>query len=530
MKLANGNWRIASRDIFRGYKCNHCTVLSMAVAAGQKDVLEKVKPYEEDLSMKLPIIQGNIWERQIFDELIESIGDNFVELSSFDMNDTINQMKMQTPVIAQGYMTKMLGGVMWSGLADLLIRDDYEFVYINQKLSAVQKPTGDSTKYSVFDVKHSGKAKDSYRLQVASYHEVLVELGFAGGDPGLVLKGYELPRFDAQTVLQELIDARAPLLETLNAHDPNMPFDIDSMQFHCTKPSTCLDVYCDYPKQCKQEFLAEDHLFQLPTKFHTHLISLQEAGYPTVASLLDLDPDTEIPGLKQHFVHHYTRWAAIVHKEKTSGKPFYSQIAKPTEVGLPELSEGDLFFDIEWFNPVGNVDDLNFMWGVVDSKDEFFAFLGDDYEEEKTAFREFIEFSMAKLESDPNMHIYHYHNPEPLRMKKLSERYDYLHREVEMLLPTMIDLKKVAGRSIEPGSGSYSIKKLERYYEADNKLNRTGLVAAGADALLQYHLYAVAKQQGRDQDAKEIMQMILDYNEDDCLSTKLLAEWLHSIS
>jgi len=58
-------------------------------------------------------------------------------------------------------------------------------------------------------------------------------------------------------------------------------------------------------------------------------------------------------------------------------------------------------------------------------------------------------------------------------------RYDYLHTEIELLLPRMIDLKKVANLSIEPGSGSYSIKKLERYYEADNKLNREGLVAAG---------------------------------------------------
>jgi predicted RecB family nuclease len=43
-------------------------------------------------------------------------------------------------------------------------------------------------------------------------------------------------------------------------------------------------------------------------------------------------------------------------------------------------------------------------------------------------------------------------------------------------------------------------------------------------------MYAEAKKAGKDQEAKDIMQMILDYNEDDCLSTKLLAEWLHSIS
>lgn len=55
-------------------------------------------------------------------------------------------------------------------------------------------------------------------------------------------------------------------------------------------------------------------------------------------------------------------------------------------------------------------------------------------------------------------------------------------------------------------------------------------MAAGADALLQYHLYAEAKKLGKDQQAQDIMQLISDYNQDDCLSTKLLAEWLHLIS
>ena len=43
-------------------------------------------------------------------------------------------------------------------------------------------------------------------------------------------------------------------------------------------------------------------------------------------------------------------------------------------------------------------------------------------------------------------------------------------------------------------------------------------------------MYAEAKKAGNETEAKEIMQMTFDYNEDDCLSTKLLAELLQSIS
>ena len=530
MKVKNGQWRIASRDIFRGFKCTHCTHLSMAVAAGQEDIINKVKPYEEDLSMKLPIIQGNIWERQIFDELIESIGDDFHELESFSMDDSLEAMHHGYPIIAQAYMTKTYDDIIWSGLVDLLVRDDYELYYEDNKIAA-RKTEGDSTKYQVFDIKHSKEDKEAYQLQIANYHEVLLELGYASDKrPGLVLKDFKIPTYDYALIKKKLDNARDPLFDMLRKHAPNEPFEESKMLWHCLKPSTCLDVYCDYPKLCKEEFMREDHLFQLPTAHHTHLPKLQSAGLGTVESLIGVDSFAEVPGLKPEYVEHYTRWAQIVHEEKTSGKPYYRQIARPTSVGLPELSPGDLFFDIEWFNPVGNVNDLNFMWGAVDSDGEFHAFLADDYEEEKKAFQDFIVFSMKKLEEDPNMHIYHYHNPEPIRMQKMRDRYDYLHTEIELLLPRMVDLKKVANKSIEPGSGSYSIKKLERYYEADNKLNRDGLVAGGGDALLQYHLYAEAKKAGNDTEAKDIMQMILDYNEDDCLSTKLLAEWLHSIS
>jgi uncharacterized protein len=502
----------------------------MAVAAGQEDIIEIVKDYEEDLSNKLPIIQGNIWERQVFDELAESIGDDFHELESFSMDDSLEAMHHGYPLIAQAYMTKTYDDIFWSGFVDLLVRDDYELYYEDNKIAA-RKTDGDPTKYQVFDIKHSKEDKESYQLQIANYHEVLLELGYASEKgPGLVLKDFKIPTYDYVLIKKKLDNARDPLFEMLRKHAPDEPFDKDKMLWHCLKPGTCDDVYCDYPKLCKEKFLEEDHVFQLHYTHHTHVPKLQAAGLGTIESLTQIDSSVEVPGLKPEFVERYTRWAQIIQQEKSNGEPYYQQIARPTTVGLPPLSPGDLFFDIEWFNPVGNVNDLNFMWGAVDSEGEFHAFLADDYEEEKKAFQDFIVFAMKKLEQDPNMHIYHFHNPEPLRMQKMRDRYDYLHTEIELLLPRMVDLLKIAKESIEPGSGSYSIKKLERYYEADNKLNREGLVAAGSDALLQYHMYAEAKKAGKDQEAKDIMQMILDYNEDDCLSTKLLAEWLHSIS
>ena len=94
----------------------------------------------------------------------------------------------------------------------------------------------------------------------------------------------------------------------------------------------------------------------------------------------------------------------------------------------------------------------------------------------------------------------------------------------------MFDLMKVTEASFVPGSGSYSIKSLEAYYDADSKLNRGGLVKGGADAMYQFELFRVAIADEKDSaKARAIMQVIADYNKDDCLSTKLMYDWLRKL-
>jgi uncharacterized protein len=93
----------------------------------------------------------------------------------------------------------------------------------------------------------------------------------------------------------------------------------------------------------------------------------------------------------------------------------------------------------------------------------------------------------------------------------------------------MVDLRPIAMNAFTPGSGSYSIKSLENYYDADSKLQRDKLVKGGADAMYQFELFRVALAIGESAKAEQIMKVITDYNKDDCLSTKLLYDWLRSL-
>jgi uncharacterized protein len=188
-----------------------------------------------------------------------------------------------------------------------------------------------------------------------------------------------------------------------------------------------------------------------------------------------------------------------------------------------------LFFDIEWFNPVTSDQALVFMFGVVDAHEDFKVFTTDDFAGELKAFDDFIDFAFAGLASSEG-HIYHYNNPETVYLKKLSARYgSHRPKDVKFLLSRMVDLMKEAQKAMIPGSGSYSIKKLERYYDADTKLKRDKLVKGGEDAMLNFHLRLEALSVGDVSRPNALLDNISRYNRDDCLSTKLLRDWLFGL-
>jgi predicted RecB family nuclease len=55
-------------------------------------------------------------------------------------------------------------------------------------------------------------------------------------------------------------------------------------------------------------------------------------------------------------------------------------------------------------------------------------------------------------------------------------------------------------------------------------------VLGGSDAMYQFELFRVELDENGDlEKANEVMKAITDYNKDDCLSTKLLYDWLRGL-
>jgi uncharacterized protein len=296
----------------------------------------------------------------------------------------------------------------------------------------------------------------------------------------------------------------------------------------CATKSVCEDIFCSFPDLCAKIRFDQDTLEQLPGGLPQHRAALNSVGVFTTLQLSVWPPDRPIDKLTDAMRLKYIDWSQVIQQERNQG-PSVRQIAAPNQAGLPKPDSGDLFFDIEWFNPL-DAEELIFMFGVVDAAEEFTAFLADDVAQERKAFEDFVWFATNNLRQHPSSHIYHYSDPEPGRLRKLAARYGLLQAEVETLVANMVDLKRVAKASIMPGCGGYSIKQLERYYSAESKLNRGSLVKGGDDAMYQYYQFVQLTNAGKTAEAAAVMQVILDYNRDDCLSTKLLAQWLDSLN
>ena len=535
MRIDNsGNWAFASRDLFKATECEHCVRLSMAVKAQVPSVLAKVEPFIEDLAKKLPIIQGNQRERIVFDQIKASLPEgDFVELVKPTVEETFETMTRFVPVIAQGYFVTKPQGYEWSGYADLLVLEGYDLHQLEDGTIAASK-IGDVPKephYMPWDIKNSSQGDPKYQIQLAGYLDALQQINMASEQPmGIVLsfsKG--IVRYDPQQSMTLYRNALSKLVAILNQTTPATITDDFVTNWSCVKKSVCADIYCEYPRLCIKTFKENRVLELLPKMHHTHSPKLLAAGINNVSDLASCSEPPEVEGLSPEFTERYWRAARVMQLEFDGQKALMSKIAGSPE--LPPPTDQDLFFDIEWFNPVDSNGEFIFMFGLVSADESFKAFIAETPEDELAQFDEFLDFSLERLRANPEMHIYHFHNPEPQKVAMLVQRYGS-HRtaDAETLIARMVDLRPVAMDAFIPGSGSYSIKSLEKYYDADSKLQRDKLVKGGADAMYQFELFRVAFGNGERAEADQIMKVITDYNKDDCLSTKLLYDWLGQLS
>jgi uncharacterized protein len=179
----------------------------------------------------------------------------------------------------------------------------------------------------------------------------------------------------------------------------------------------------------------------------------------------------------------------------------------------------EIFLDLEGTDQPGHEDELvqvDYLIGALirkDGREEYRPFIAHRLQDEGTMFREFMEF----MRTQRDYVIYHWHNYESWHIRKLGQRHG-LEDEVEgLLLPHMIDLHKMATRAyVFPtyGNGLKDVAGYLGFTWRHDDINALDAIA--------YYL----KYQDNPSGYRDKMQAIVDYNEDDCIATRVVRDWL----
>ncbi len=191
---------------------------------------------------------------------------------------------------------------------------------------------------------------------------------------------------------------------------------------------------------------------------------------------------------------------------------------------LPPPSRGDVFFDMEGYP----FDGIEYLFGAVTlegRKRVFHDFWAHDEAEEKRAFEGLVDFLWSRFRADPSMHVYHYAPYEVTALRRLMGQHGTREREIDALLRAnvFVDLYQVVRQGLVVGEPRYSLKNVEHLYRP----KREGGVASAGESVTEYARW-LEERDGSDWRTSAILRGIRDYNEEDCVSTYELREWLHA--
>ncbi len=482
-------------DLNHFLECEYLTRLDMDVANGR--ALEKHRPAEADLLA----VKGECHERRHLARFREQ-GRRIAEIPdpgpSVDWmaaaHATRQAMIEGAEVVYQGVL--LADG--WRGRADFLVRVDSPSAF-------------GGWSYEVWDTKLARRAKPSHVLQLAYYSEQVAAIQRA--EPAwmhVILGDGEEVRFRYRDFSAYFRTARARFLRVVQEGSDASPFPVP----HCG--------VCGYADHCEKRWEAEDHLSLVAGIRRSQVERLSEAGVNTCRGLAGTG--ATLVGIGESALERLRHQATLQTHFHATGEHRYDLLQPTDENGfrlMPPPSPGDVFFDMEGYPFFEASGGLEYLFGAVTVETGsplFRAFRAGDRTEEKRAFEQLVDFIWDRLRRWPNLHVYHYSHYEPTALKRLTARHATREEEVDEFLrrEMFVDLYHVVRRSICISHDSYSIKAVRQFFMPDAG---KGEITGGAGSMIEF-------QRWLDTGDQHILQAIERYNEEDCVSTLLLRDWL----
>lgn len=386
--------------------CEYRTHLDILERRGELDA--ERKPPE----MQLVFERGDRHEAQVVADMVEQ-GLDVVALEDKEASvedraaGTLAAMRAGRQVLHQGCFAH--DG--WVGYPDFLIR--------------VEKPSDlGAWSYEVADAKLGRAPRPKHIFQLLFYNEQLERL--QGRPPArmrLILGDMSDPAFRAEDFDAYAHDIRKMYLaryaELLRpAPDPPVayPYPVADCDF------------CPWWHVCKDKRRADDHLSLVANLHRGQGLKLEAHGVHSLSDLVSLPEGEDVPRLPAATVESLRAQADLQLRSRGEPRPLYELLEPEAEIGLtrvPAPSPGDVHFDFEG-DPYWGEEGLEYLFGTVYEEHgapRYWPLWATSRAEEKEAFETWVDWTMARLERWPDLHVFHYNAYEVTALKKLVARH-----------------------------------------------------------------------------------------------------------
>jgi predicted RecB family nuclease len=470
-------------DLNKFLECEHLTQLELAVARHELE-----RPGDENPQADLVKRKGDEHEAAYLARLLADGRDVVTIPNDWDLDAadraTREAMLAGADVV---YQACFVDGD-WRGFADFVER----------------QPDG---RYEVVDTKLARHSKPAYVLQLCFYSEQVARIqGSMPERMHVVLGTHERESLRVGDFLAYYHRVRERFVRKVEAGIDVYPLPVS----FCDR--------CEFQKRCEARWREDDHLSLVARMRRDQLLRLESEGIATVGEFALAPDDARPPTMAPRTFETLRDQAAMQVAARANGHAWKVLLPEPARGFelLPPPSDGDLFFDIEgdpfWEPGRG----LEYLWGIVDTAGTFRPFWAHDRAQERRAVEGVIDLIRERRAADPAMRVYHYATYEVTALKRLTCEYGTREEELDDLLrgEVFVDLFKVVSQGLRLSHERYGLKQVETFY-----FERHADLRAGDDSIVLYEDWLERRE-------PRILDEIAAYNEEDCVSTLQLRDWL----
>ncbi len=500
MKFSNDQFQLAATDLSDHLSCVHLTQLKRQVA------LKEIKPpIWRDPSLDVLIQRGQEHEAAYVDSLKQKKL-SIVNLHGQNVEATLAALGKGVDVIVQAKLEK----TPWMGYADILLKVPGKSKF------------GDWS-YEVQDTKLSQQTKAATILQLSLYTDILA--GLLGHVPERfhVVK----PGIDFPTESFRVADFSAYYRQAKKNFEQVM--EGEALATYPEPVEHC--SICRWWRVCDKRRHDDDHLSIVAGIRSLHIEELKSQEINTLEQFANAKKlQKPQRGNKETYLRKQSQ-AKIQLDGRVKDQLLHQLL--PIEPGrglnrLPEPDRGDIYFDIEgdaFYEDGGLEYILGYSYADQKGKLIYKNHWSINRTEEKKAFEAFMTFVMARWKQFPNLYIYHFAPYEPSAIKRLARVHAIFEKEVDDLLRAerFIDLHAVFKEGLLASVERYSLKDLEKFtkYTRNVELHDASVARKSVEVALELRDFTSLP--------KETIQITEGYNEDDCLATHALHQWLERI-